>query len=1060
MTQVFISHSSQDRAFVEGTLVPLLAQRGVTHFYSGDHIAGGADFNRRIHEALEASEWVLVVLSPAACASEWVGAEVEWAFTHRPGRVLPLLRAPCQVAALHVRLIRLQLFDFHARPADAARKLLDLLDPPRDGPAPAPELESDLGKYRIVARLGSGAFGTVYEAWDRVLRRRVALKVAKGDALGPPDPRELQRFTKEAQLAAELDHPHIVRIYESGVVDRRAYYAMELVDGVSLGRWIEDRRALARADARRAHLDAKEIRLVLGWGAQAAHALHRAHTHERRGEGLQPIIHRDVKPDNLMIDATDQIKVLDFGLARDEKGSLLLTQRADVLGTPMYMSPEQALSSREVDARSDVYSLGMTLYSALTLREPFEASNSETLLRQVVTSDPPRPRAVVPGLAAEVEAIVLKATARAPERRYPSALALAEDLERYLGHRPTLARPLGPFGRARKWARRHPRLLGTLGGVLLVGLLGAWIAERRHADRALTQGAEALELARGLVERVRPHLVAEPVPLWERRAATLEGGALRAWLDQGPAHDAAALAAWKETRARRDQARRAAREALEEAVRAFQAAEAALRAAGDEAQARRAGAERHLVRVEWLLALGTAAARAEARAEVAAAARLLDAPDPRLAALAARATGHARLRVDLPGAWVEVTGAEDLAALLAAYRTEDPVHLELAGASGAPLTQPAGSVDPETLAPRVRRLSGARAALFPIDPRTLVTAPEPLAAYAGVPLPLVADDLAPGEYLVVITDPGRAPHTRTEPLSFPVLLAAEDAWEESIPIALSEIPPGMAFVPAGPVLLGALDDNPDQRPLRFVEDVPAFFLARHELTVAEVAAWAEARDPAWRSAAERAGGSWVWEARANPVFGAGAGWRTPYAGTALAGEPFDPRHPVVHLTPAEGHAVLAALGARPPTEVEWEKAARGLDGRRYPWGEVEPQELGWRVANADTQAASEADGFWTSAPVGAFPAGRSPYGVEDLSGNVFELTATAYRADLYLVPDLLAAARAPGPPFAVRGGAYSGIAKMIDGAHRGAWPYAMREGVQESCSALGLRAARDLPAGR
>jgi serine/threonine protein kinase/WD40 repeat protein len=373
-----------------------------------------------------------------------------------------------------------------------------------------------LGDFRLVREVGRGGMGIVYEALQLSLGgRRVALKVLP--FAGMFDPRHLLRFQNEARAAACLHHPHIVPVYAVGCDRGVHYYAMQFIDGQTLAAAIEG----FQSQEQRTRLDPGEprpadppdseelthaadaatpvvaalsteriarprefLRTVARLGRQAAGALDHAHQ--------QGVIHRDVKPGNLLLDGAGNIWVTDFGLAhfKEERG---VTRTGEVIGTLRYMSPEQTHGRGVVDQRTDVYSLGVTLYELLTLRPAFHGDDRQDLLRRIATEDPPRPRRFNPAIPVELETIITKAMAKAPEERYHTAQDMADDLQRWLDDKPIRARPPGRMKRLGKWARRHVPIVIGLGvllfalSVLSLGLLGVtlWYAaeERAHATR-------------------------------------------------------------------------------------------------------------------------------------------------------------------------------------------------------------------------------------------------------------------------------------------------------------------------------------------------------------------------------------------------------------------------------------------------------------------------------------------------------------------------------------------------------------------------------------------------
>ncbi|MFO0841568.1 MAG: serine/threonine-protein kinase [Gemmataceae bacterium] len=367
----------------------------------------------------------------------------------------------------------------HPRVAGRLRACLASLEAVEAVGSPLPEGEPRepgcLRDYRILREVGRGGMGVVYEAEQISLRRRVALKVLPFAAT--IDPRRLQRFHNEAYAAASLHHEHIVPVHAVGCERGLHFYAMQFVDGCTLaeviaarrGKGDPDREAAPSAETAAA-LSTVEQRKGGGYyreaariGIEAALALEHAHS--------LGVVHRDVKPANLMIDGRGKLWVTDFGLARlsDESG---VTASGDLLGTMRYMSPEQALSRHGlVDHRTDVYSLGATLYELLTLRPAVDGRDRQEVLRQVAFEEPLAPRRVNKSVPAELETIVLKAMEKDPADRYATAQGLADDLSRYLRNEPIGARPSSLAQRARKVARRHPGVTVTAAVALVAGLL-------------------------------------------------------------------------------------------------------------------------------------------------------------------------------------------------------------------------------------------------------------------------------------------------------------------------------------------------------------------------------------------------------------------------------------------------------------------------------------------------------------------------------------------------------------------------------------------------------------
>jgi serine/threonine protein kinase/Flp pilus assembly protein TadD len=387
--------------------------------------------------------------------------------------------------------------------------------------APGDDLSGTLGDFRIVREVGRGGMGVVYEAEQISLGRRVALKVLPFAAA--LDARQLQRFKNEAQAAAHLQHQNIVPVYGVGCERGVHFYAMQFIDGHTLAELIEQlRRGEDRGEcpeatgpytpaaggdgpvaatppvagglstgcsSRSPAFFQAMARLV----AQAALALEHAHS--------LGVVHRDIKPANLLLDARTNLWVTDFGLAQVHSDTRL-TMTGDLVGTLRYMSPEQALAQRVgIDHRTDIYSLGATLYELLTLEPAFADRDRQELLRLIAFEEPRRPRRWNPAIPVELETIVLKALTKNPVERYGTAQELADDLERWLRDEPIRARRPTVVQRGRRWARRHRAVVWTSAvfGVVLLVVLGSaawWLAQKQVRAEAVL--ASSLDEARRL----------------------------------------------------------------------------------------------------------------------------------------------------------------------------------------------------------------------------------------------------------------------------------------------------------------------------------------------------------------------------------------------------------------------------------------------------------------------------------------------------------------------------------------------------------------------------------
>jgi WD40 repeat protein len=343
------------------------------------------------------------------------------------------------------------------------------------------------GNYELLEELGAGGMGLVWKARQVNLNRPVALKMIRSGTLANDE--EVRRFLAEAEAAGQLQHPGVVTIHEVGTHEGQYYFTMDLVRGAHLGA-VVDGTPLAPARA------ARYARLI-------AEAVHYAH-----GKG---ILHRDLKPQNVMVDERDEPRVTDFGLAKRVGAQSDLTLTGTAVGSPSYMSPEQALGhNARVGVTADVYSIGAILYEMLTGRPPFQAASAVETMQQVISAEPAAPRRVNPAVPRDLETICLHCLEKDPARRYASARALAEDCARFLNQEPIRARAVGMFGRTAKWARRHPAvaaLSGTVAVLITALAVGATIAAvrvDRERDKAVASAERARDhFARSLFEQAR-----------------------------------------------------------------------------------------------------------------------------------------------------------------------------------------------------------------------------------------------------------------------------------------------------------------------------------------------------------------------------------------------------------------------------------------------------------------------------------------------------------------------------------------------------------------------------
>src|SRR6476620_3843839 len=318
--------------------------------------------------------------------------------------------------------------------------------------ARAVELLGELGDYELLDEVGRGGQGVVFRARQKSLNRTVALKVI---SLGQwASKAHLKRFRLEAEAAAKLEHPGIVPIHEVGERDGSCYFSMKFVEGGQLDE-------VARREP-------MPIRPAVELITKVARTVHYAHEHG--------ILHRDIKPGNILLDAKGEPHLTDFGLARLVESESSVTQTLDVLGTPSYMAPEQAVGNNTaVSSTTDVYGLGAVLYQLLTGQPPFAGGTTYETIKLLLDTEPRQPRLLNPKIDRDLSTICLKCLEKDPKRRYSSALALAEDLEHWLKHEPIQARHIGIFTRGRKWVQRNPT--SALLAACLVALAAAagWI---------------------------------------------------------------------------------------------------------------------------------------------------------------------------------------------------------------------------------------------------------------------------------------------------------------------------------------------------------------------------------------------------------------------------------------------------------------------------------------------------------------------------------------------------------------------------------------------------------